>query len=166
MLKLGCPTSIGGDTCPIIGPCLVSISTQADHRLNCKARSSLGGTHGFILGIMRNVWSGVKELINAMATVGLDNAAVSTLGVLLDHVSRVSKEHAWFDYFDCLVKTFSRRLNNTDRVCICSCLVADIIGFIKVAVEAFVIECDVEVEYVTIQQNSLIWYAMADDFVW
>ena len=165
MFELSCSTSIGGDARPIIGPRLVSIRTKTDHWFNCKAHSRLCSTHRFVLSIMRNVWSGVEELVDPMATVRLDDTAVSTFGVLLDHIARIAEEHARFDNLNGLVETFPCCLNNTNRIRVCVCLVADIIRFIQIPVEAFMIECDVEIEDVTIQQNSLIRYAMADDFV-
>lgn len=165
MLKLSCSAPICRDARPIIRPCLVSIRTKTDHRFNGKAHARLCSTHRFVLRIMRNVWRCVEELVYPMAAIGLDDTAISTLGVLFDHISRIAKEHARFDYLDGLVKTFSCSLNDTNRVRVCVCLVANIICFIKITVESFVIEGDVEIEYVTIQQHSLIRYAVADDFV-
>lgn len=110
---------------------------------------------------MGDVRRGVEKLIDAMTTVGLDDTAVSTLGVLLDHVSRISEQHAGFDDLNGLEEAFTRCFNDSHRLGVGSCLVAHIICLIQVAMEAFVVQGDVEIEDIAIQEDSLIRYAVA-----
>lgn len=107
----------------------------------------------------------MEELIDTMTTIGLDDAATLALGVLLDHVADISKQHSRFYNLDRLLETLSSRLHYPDRVWIRHRPFTHIVRFIQIAVEASVVECDVKVEDVAIKKNSLIGYTVADDFV-
>jgi len=114
---------------------------------------------------VRNVGRRVEQLIDAMTTVSLDDGAIAALGVLLNHIPGISKEHARFDYADGIFKTFSCSLNHAHRVCIRSRFVSHVVGFVQVPMKAFVVQRHVEVEDVTVKENSLIRYAVTNDFI-
>ncbi len=141
------------------------MGAETDHRLNRKAHSSLCGAHRLVLRVMRNIRRCVKELIDAVTTIRFDDTAITTLGMLFNHISRISKEHARLDNLDRLVQTFASCFYHADRVRVCPCLLSYIICFIQVAMKTFVVECDVEIENVAFKKNSLVGYAMADNFV-
>lgn len=45
----------------------------------------------------------MEELIDAVTTIGLDDAAITALGVLLNHIPRISEEHSWLDDLNRLI---------------------------------------------------------------
>jgi hypothetical protein len=107
----------------------------------------------------------MKELVDAMATVGLYDTAIMALGVVLYHVPGISKEHARFHDVNRLFQAFSSCLDHAYRVRIRPRSFAHIVSLIEIAVEAFVVKRDVEVEDITIKKYSLIRYTMADNFI-
>ena len=128
--KLRRPLAILCDTSPIIRPRLIPPRAQRNHRLNCKAHALLRRAYSLVLRIMRHVGSRVEELVDAVAAVRLDDAAVERLGVLLDHVARVAEQHAGFYDFDGLVETLARALGYAHGVGVGACGRADVVGFV------------------------------------
>ena len=107
----------------------------------------------------------MKELVDAVTTIGLDDTTITTFGMLLNHIPRVSEEHARFDNLDRLLETFSSCFNYADRICVRLRSLTHVVRLIQITVETFVVECDVEVKDVAIKKNSLIGYTMADHFI-
>lgn len=114
---------------------------------------------------MGDVGRRVEELIDAMSNIGLDDTATMARGMLLDHVARIPKQHSRFDNLDRLLETLPSCFHYPHRVCVRLGPFTNIIRFIQIAVEALVVDADVEVEDVAIKQNSLIRYSVADHFV-
>lgn len=100
-----------------------------------------------------------------MATVCLDHATVSRLGVLFDDVPGLSDEHARLCDFDGLVQTLARSLHYPDRVRVCQRLVANVVCLVQVTVEAAMVQCHVDVENIAIFEHSLVRNAVADYFI-
>ena len=114
---------------------------------------------------MGNIGSAVEELVDAMATVGPDNTAVLALGVLLDDVAVLAEKCAWLDNLNGLVQAFTRSLGNAHCIRVCQSLVANVVCLVQVSVEATVVQSNVDVEDITILEDSLIGNAVADDLV-
>ena len=100
-----------------------------------------------------------------MSAVCFDNAAVSALGVFFNHASRVAEGHAWFDELDGFVEAFAGGFDDADGGRVGAGLFAHIVCFVEVAVEAVVVERDVEVDDVAFEEDALVGDAVADDFV-
>ena len=107
----------------------------------------------------------MEDLIDSVTTVGLDDAAVLCLCVLLDYVAGLTKQHTRLHTCYSFGETFSRRLNNSDGLWVCDRFVANVICLVQVAVVAVVVKGDVEVKDVSVFEDTLIGNAMADDFV-
>lgn len=101
-----------------------------------------------------------------MTAVCFDDGTPSRFGVLFDDVAEVFEGDAGFDHGNCLVEAFSGCLDELHELLIGERFVADVVSFVEITVIAFMVESYVEVEDVTIQQNSLIRNAVTDDFVW
>lgn len=99
---------------------------------------------------MWDIWSGVEELVDAMAAVRLHNLAASTLGNFFDGVTVVSEKRAWFHELDGFLETRTCGFDHADIVWILRCGVADIVCFVQIAVEATMIERDVDVQNIAI----------------
>lgn len=106
----------------------------------------------------------MEKLVDAMAAVGLDHAAVPLLGNFLDCVTIVSEESAGLDELDRLFETVTSRLDNTHAVRILVCL-ADVVCLVEIAVEAAMVKCNVDVKNVAVLQRALIGDTVADDLV-
>ena len=107
----------------------------------------------------------MEKLINAVAAVGFDDAAAFRLGVFLNHAPDFAYQHTRFYNFDGFLKTLAGGLDDTNRVAVGEGFGADVVCFIEVAMKAAVVECDVEVENVTVKEEALVGNAVADDFV-
>ncbi len=114
---------------------------------------------------MRHVGRAVEELVDAVAAVGFDDGAAAGFGVFLNDATGVAEEHAWLDEFDGFGEALARGFNDADRVAGGEGGGADVVGFVEVAVEAAMVECDVEVEDVAVEEDALVWNAMTDYFV-
>lgn len=139
--------------------------TQTDHRLDGEAHARFCLSDSLVFCVMWNVGCAVEQLVDTMSAVGLDDAAILRLCVLLDNVSRIAEEHAGLDQLDSLVQALSRCLDNANGVWICECLLADVVRFVEVAVEAAVVEGHVDVEDITILEDTLVGNAVTDDFI-
>ena len=101
-----------------------------------------------------------------MSTVRPDYTTVLALCVLLDHVAVLTEECAGLDDLDSLVQAFSRCLCNAYSIGVCQRLVSNIVCLVQVAVKAVVVQCDVDVEDITVSEYSLIRNTVANDFVY
>ena len=108
----------------------------------------------------------MERAVDTMTAIRLDDRAAAGLGVFLYDVTEVFEGDAGFDDCDCLVETFPSCLDKLHKLLVGERLVADIVGFIEVAMVAFMVESDVQVEDVAVEQDSLIRNAMANHFVW
>jgi len=106
----------------------------------------------------------VEELVDAVAAVSLDNAAVVGFGDLLNRVAVISEEGTRLDELDRFFQTVAGGLDNAHAVGV---LVGftDVVGLVQVAVEATVVQSDIDVENVPILQRTLVGNTVADDFV-
>lgn len=108
----------------------------------------------------------VEKLVNAMATISLDHAAVLSLRMLLDDIAWVSEEHARFNKLNRLVEALSRGFDDAHTVGVGQRFLANVICLIQIAVEAAVVKSNVDIENVTILEYSLIWNAVTNDLIW
>ena len=164
MLKLRRPPPINRHTRPIIRPRLVPRTPQRDHRLNRKTHPHLGLPDGLVLRIMRHIRRRVEELVNTMAHICLHHLAVLRLGVFFDRVAVIAEQRPGFHERDGFVETAARGLDDAHAVGVLGGA-ADVVGFVQVAVEAAVVEGDVDVEDVAIDEDAVVRDAVADDFV-
>ena len=100
-----------------------------------------------------------------MSAVGFDDAAVSTFGVFFDYGAGVAEGHAGFDKLDSFVEAFAGGFDNTDGGGVGAGKMSDVVCFVEVAVEAVVVEGDVEVDDVAFEEEALVGDAVADYFV-
>ncbi len=100
-----------------------------------------------------------------MATIRLDYAAVSRLGMLLDDCSWFTKEHSWLDKLDGLIKTLTGGFHDPYGCCISKCFRADIVRFIQISMKAAMVKRHIEVKNIPVKQNPLIRDAVTYDFV-
>ena len=164
MLELRSPATVCSDTGPVVGPRLVLVGPESDHRLDSKAHARLRLADGLVLGVMGNIRSAVEELVDAVAAVSLHNATVVCFGDLFDRVAVVSEEGAGLDELDRLFQAVAGGLDDAHAVGVLVGF-ADVVGFVQVAVEAAVVEGDVDVEDVAVLKGALVGDAVADDFV-
>lgn len=137
---------------------------ERNHRLDSEAHARLRLADGLVLGVMRHVGCAVEALVDAVATVGLDDAAVVALGDLLDRVAVVAEERAGLDELDRLGEAVAGGLDDAHGVRVLVGF-ADVVGLVQVAVEAAVVEGDVDVEDVAVLEGALVGDTVADDFV-
>ena len=97
MLELRRLATVGGHTRPVIRPGLVLVRAQGNHRLDGETHAGLRLSDSLVLGVMGHVGRAVEALVDAVAAVGLDDAAVVALGDLLDGVAVVAEERAGLD---------------------------------------------------------------------
>jgi len=108
---------------------------------------------------------GVKQLVDPMPAVRPYDTAFLRLGVLLDDVAGVSERHAGFDDLDGGGETLPCGFDDADGVPVGDRFGADVVCFVEVAVEAAVVEGDVEVDDVAVEEEAVVGDAVADDFV-
>lgn len=77
--------------------------------------------------------------VYAMATPCRDDGTVSGLGMLLNDVTKVSYWRAGLDELNGHVQAFPCRFNQSDRVWVRLCSIADIIRFVEIGVITLVI---------------------------
>lgn len=114
---------------------------------------------------MRDVWCTVEELIDAVATIRLDHAAVPALSMLLDHRPWISEEHARLHKGDGLIQTLASSFRHPNRVGFGSSSITDVVGFVEISMKALVIQGDVDIDDIAIEQDALVRDAMTDDLV-
>lgn len=104
----------------------------------------------------------MEQLIDTVTAVGADNRAVPLFGELLDDVAGIAEEHAGLDEFDGGVEAVAGSFDNADgggggRT--------DVVSFVEIAVEAAVVDGDVNVDNVAILEGSAVRDSVANDFV-
>ncbi len=99
---------------------------------------------------MRHAWRTVKQPINPVPAIRLHHLAAFCLCNFFDHGAVISEQRTRFDEFDRFVETFSRGLYDADVVGVLRGERPDVVGFVQVGVEAFVVEGDVQVEDVAV----------------
>ncbi len=114
---------------------------------------------------MRDVGRAVEQLVDAVAAVRADDAAVLFLGDLFDNVAKLADQDTRLDRLDRLVQALARGLDNADIVRIGLGTVADVVRLVEIGMVPLVVECDVNVENISVQQDALVGDAVADDFV-
>lgn len=80
------------NTRPVVWPGLVSMCTNADHRLNGEAHAGLRLSDSLVLGVVWHVWCTVEQLVDAVAAVCSDNAAILALCMLLNDITVLAEE--------------------------------------------------------------------------
>lgn len=163
--ELGCSSSIRGYAGPVIRPSLVFIRAQADHGFDGETDASFGRPHGLVFRVMRDAGCRVEELVDAVPAVCLDHAASPTCRVLFYDVAGIPEKHAGLDDGYRLVEALPRRFHDPDRIRIGSGPVPNIVGLVQVAMEALMVQRDINVENVAIHKYPLIRDTMTDDFV-
>lgn len=149
MLELCSPLTILGNRGPVVRPRLVPVGAQSDHGLDREAHSGLRLANGLILRVMRDVRRAVEQLIDAMAAVCLDHAAISFLRDFFDGITVVPEESTGFHELDRCIKTVARCFYHSYAVRVL-CSFANIVCFVQVPVEATMVERDVDVYDITV----------------
>ena len=163
--ELGSSFAIDSDVGPVIWPIHFLIPPERENGLDGEGHARFADTRHFALAIVRDPWRRMELSVNAMATPGRDDFAASGFCVRLNDSSEVSKRCARLHHGNCLVQAFTRGFNELYRVRVRLGSVADVVRFVQVSVVTPVIDRDVEVEDVTVQENALVGYTMADHFV-
>lgn len=99
---------------------------------------------------MWDVGWAVEDPVDAVANISSNNAAVLGLGVFLDDITKLAEEGTRLDKLDGFFQALASSFGNTDGIRICLCLVANIIGFVEISVEALVVQSYIEVYNVAI----------------
>lgn len=107
----------------------------------------------------------MEQGVDSVTTVSLDGAASSVLGVLCDDRTIFSEKRVRLCDFDGLVQTFASGLDNADRVRVGQGLVADVVGLVDVAVETAVVKGNIDVDNVSVLEDTLIGNTVTDGFV-
>lgn len=102
--------------------------------------------------------------VYAVTDVCLYGTAAFGLCVRFNYVAVVAEQSAWFGERDGVVETLAGGFDHADGVRICGCG-TDVVGLIDVAVEAAVVEGDVQIYNVAVFEHTLVRDAVADDFV-
>ena len=76
--------------------------TDTDHRLNGEAHARLRLSDRFVLGVVWHVGCTVEQLVDAVSAVCPDNAAILSLGVLLDDIPVFAEQCSRLHDIDCL----------------------------------------------------------------
>lgn len=114
---------------------------------------------------MWDIGRAVEDGVDTMADIGPDDAAAPRLGMSLNNVPKLAEQRARLDQLDSLLKAFASRLGDADRVRVSLGPVADVVSLIQIAMVAFMVQRDVEVDNITIKQDPLVRYPMANYLV-
>lgn len=150
---------------PVVGPGLIPVRSNTDHRFNGKAHARLRCSDGLILRVVGNVGSTVKELIDTVTAVGPNDTAVLTLGVFLDDIAILAEKCSWFDELDGLIQAFACCLSDANSIRVRQSFIANVVCLVQVSVESAVVKCNVDVQDITVLKDSLVGNAVANDFV-
>ena len=164
--ELGRPLAVRRRASPVIRPRNIPIRAQRNHRLNRKGHPGLRLAGRLVLRVVRHVGRAVEERVDAVPAVRPDGAAAPGLGVLLDDVAELPDRGPRLDGLYREVEALAGGLDHPHRVGVRPRLVAHVVRLVQVAVVALMVEGDVEVEDVPVEEDALVWDAVADDFVW
>ena len=114
---------------------------------------------------MRDPGRRVELGVNAVPAPGGHDAAATGPRMLLNDAAEVAERRAGLDELYRLVEALPRRFDHLYRVRICPCAVTHVVRLVKIRVVAAVVDGDVEVDDVTVQEDALVGYPMADDLV-
>ena len=165
MLKLRRSGSITCNSCPIIRPSLVLIATQANHGLDGEGHAFSAFADSFVFSIVRHIRRTVKQGVDSMPAVCLDDGQLLVLGVLLDDIAEFLDGNSGFDVIDGFGKALPSGLYEPDIVRIGFGFVSNIVSLVQITVISFVEKRNVDVQNVAILQHSLVWDTMADNFI-
>lgn len=163
--KLGSALSVNSGTGPVIGPCNITVFAQSNHGLNRKGHARLAFANRLVLGVVRNVGRAVEELVDTVTTVRANDTAVLGFGVLLNNVTEFTNESTGLNSLNSLVETLASAFNYANVIRVGLGAIANVVRLVKIGMVAVVVQSDVDVENVTVEQNSLIGNAVANDFV-
>ena len=163
--KLSSALSINSSTGPVIGPCDITVLAQSNHGLNRKGHARLAFANRLVLGVVRNVGRAVEKLVDTVTTVRANDTAVLGLGVLLDNITEFTDQSARLNSLDSLIETLASAFNYANVIRVGLGAIANVVRLVKIGVVAVVVQGDVDVENVTVEQDSLIRNAVANDFV-
>lgn len=130
LTKLRGTLAINSGAGPVVWPSDVAILAQCNHRFDGKCHSWLAFTNSLVLGIVGDVGRTMEKRVDAMATVGADDAAVLLLGMLLNDISKLADQDSRFDSLDGFFEAFACRFDNPYVFRIGFGLVADIVGLV------------------------------------
>lgn len=156
MFKLSRAFAVNSNTGPVVGPCSVLVCSETDHRLNSEAHAGFGHTDGLVLCVVRDVGCAVEQSVDTVTAVGLDGTATSVLGVLCDDGTVLSEQCVGLCDLDGFVQTLAGSLDDANRIRVGQSLVADVVCFVDIAVEAAVVQSNVNVDDVSILEDTLI----------
>lgn len=105
----------------------------------------------------------MEKLVNTMTAISANNRAVPFLGKFLNDITGVAEEHAGLDKVNGGVEAVAGGLNDPDSGGRRS---ANVVGFIKIAVEAVVIEGYVDVDDIAILEGAAVGDTVANNFVY
>lgn len=107
----------------------------------------------------------MEQAVDTMTTICPDDTAFLRFGVLFYYVPIISEKCSGLDKLDSFVQTLSSSFNYTHRIRVCLGLISNVVCLIKISVETTMVKCNIDVENITINEDSFIWNAVTDDFV-
>lgn len=138
---------------------------QRNHRLNRKAVAWLRSTNRLVLGIVRDVGRTMEKTVNAMTTISSDDTAVLCLCMCLYDISKVSEKYSRLNELDGLIQTFSGSLDNANTLRISLSFISNVVSLVDITVVTAVVQCDVNIEDISVDEFALIGNAVTDDLV-
>jgi hypothetical protein len=157
--------AIDGRAGPIVRPGNIPVFPKSNHGLNSESHAWLAFADGLILRIMGHVRRAVEQFTNPMPAISSNGAAALAFRVLLDDIAKLSYQRSRFDCLNRLVQALTCCLDNTYIVCVGFRLVANVVCLVQISMETFVVKGDVDVQYIAVEQGSLVGDTMADDLV-
>lgn len=163
--KLSSALSVNSSTGPVIRPCDITVLAQSNHGLNRKGHARLAFANRLVLGVVRNVGRAVEKLVDTVTTVRANDTAVLGLGVLLDNITEFADQSTWLNGLDGLIETFTSAFNYANVIRVSLGAIANVVRLVKIGMVPVVVQSDIDVENVTVEQDSLIGNAVANNFV-
>lgn len=165
LTKLRSPLPIDRHVCPVIRPVDLLRLPQREDGLDGERHAGLAHAHRLVLRVVRDPRRRVELGVDAVAAPRGHDAAAPRLGVLLDDAAEVPDRGAGLDELDCLVEAFTRGLDHPDRVRIRLGAVTDVVRLVEVGMVAPMVYGDIEVDYVSVQEDTLVRYPMTNNLV-
>ena len=82
-----------------------------------------------------------------------------------DDRANISEEHSRLDHLHSTIKAFPGGFRNANRIHVYFGPVSDVVGLVEITVKTAMIERHVDIDDVSIQENTVVWNPMADDLV-
>jgi len=113
-----------------------------------------------------NVGRAVEDTVDAVTDIRPNDTAALGLGVRLDRISKIAEQRPGLDQLDSLFQGLASGLDDADGVGVSLGLVANVICFVEIAVKALMVQRNIEVDDITIKENSVVGDTVADHLVY